>query len=187
MSYSYLLVNPSCSEWTKVGITTHPKKRLPSYNTPTPFSDSEYKTIISFEHNSILEDCVLIHFNGASEPKEWVNKPHDEVLPVFMDYKEKIEKNPEKWSKWSMSKKEEVESDNYKYVKYGRQAAGSKWKFKFTNKEDLKFLIDSKQLDVSVDDIDITKFYTSRELMEVLRVYDNEGSPYTSKSNWMGF
>ena len=97
------------------------------------------------------------------EPKEWVNKPHDEVLPVFMDYKEKIEKNPEKWSKWSMSKKEEVESDNYKYVKYGRHV-GSKWKFKFTNKEDLKFLIDSKQLDVSVDDIDITKFYTSREL-----------------------
>ena len=55
---------------------------------------------------------------------------------------------------------------------------GSKWKFKFTNKEDLKFLIDSKQLDVSVDDIDITKFYTSRELPEVLRVYDNEGVSY---------
>ena len=39
-----------------------------------------------------------------------------------MDYKEKIEKNPEKWSKWPMSKKEEVESDNYKYVKYGSTA-----------------------------------------------------------------
>jgi hypothetical protein len=178
MSNTYLLTNPAWSGWTKVGVTVHPKKRLVNYNTATPFNDCEFKTIIPFEHSSILEDCVLIHFNGASEPKEWVNKPHDEILPVFMDYKQKIEKNPEKWRKWVESKKEEVEGDTYKYVKYGKESAGSKWKFKFTNKEGLKLLIDSKELDVNVDDVDVTKFYTSRELAVILKVYKNNGDPY---------
>ena len=180
MSNCYLLVNPAWPGYTKVGITVSPKKRMGNYNSGTPFNDYQFKTLIPFEHSSILEDCVLIHFMTASEPKEWINKPYDEVLPVFMDYKQKIEKNPEKWEKWVESKKEEVEGDAYQYVKYGKNHHGSKWKYKFTNIESLKMLIDSKELDVNIDDIDITKKYTSRELAEVLNVYDNEGEPYNA-------
>lgn len=178
MGKCYLCVNPAWPEWTKIGITSNVKKRLNGYQTGTPFNDYEFKTLIQFKYSDILEDCVQIHFNGVSEPKEWMNKPHDIVLPVFMDYKQKIEKNPEEWRKWVESKKEEVEGDTYKYIKYGKKHQGSKWKFKFTNSEGLELLINNKELNVNVDDIDITKSYTSRELAELLKVYDSEGNPY---------
>lgn len=187
-SICYLCTNPAWPNWTKVGITNKrgKKKRLSAYQTSSPHSDYEFNTCIEFKNSTLLEDCVLIHFNGASEPKEWINKPHEEVEKVFFEYRDKILKNPKKLQKWVDEQKQEVEGDTYKYVLHNRENPGTKWGFRFTSKDSLKELIKEKKLVINIDDINFNKTYTSRELAQVLKVFKNDGTPYTAIVNGWG-
>jgi len=176
----YLCVRNEWPDWTKVGITSNIKKRLNMYQTSSPFRDYEFRTIIKTNHSNLLEDCVLIHFNKLVTPSEWINQPHDVVLSVTNDYLKKIEENAHEMKKWVDSKKEDVEGDAYKYVKYGREAAGSKYLYRVTSIEELLKLKESYSLEFDEKDVTINKWMSPVQLANQLNWYHSDNKPYAA-------
>jgi hypothetical protein len=183
----YLCTNPAWPEWVKVGTTNEDtkKKRLVQYQTASPFKDFEFETIVNTQYNNILEDAVLIHFNKLKTPSEWINKSHKEVLDVLNHYIKKADEDIESLKEWIESKKDKVVGDNYKYVKYGKEHAGTKYFYKVTCKEKLKLYRKKMNIKFDLNDIQFDTLVSSTELATQLNLYKN-GLPYAAMVCSMG-
>ena len=172
--YVYLNTNPAWPDWTKVGITCDPKRRLGDYQTSSPHRDFKFAMLIETPYNSLLESCLMYHYFKDIDvsPREWVEEKWENVYKVAMDYLNKIKKNPQKYKNWLEEQQNKIPSNYYTYD-------SSIYEYTIENLDCAKYLFEKNNLKFKISKSNkvVGKSLKAREIAEILGFKNKHGRP----------
>lgn len=86
--YLYIVTSPTYPEWTKVGLSIDPKKRLGGYNCHTPMKDFTLYYEV-YRKNGRLDEEKTLEFLQKIYPtsgQEWFRGDKEEVKKAIIEF-----------------------------------------------------------------------------------------------------